>query len=106
MGVRPPQDDDDEPDRSIEFGIAALSARLEESDLTYPASGEEIVEALSNPEIPYGPGGGTISLRAAIERCDREQFDSERQLHDALHPVFEEERTSSGVVGWLRSIFS
>lgn len=37
MGVRPPQNDSSTPD-VIEFGIAALDARIQESNVEFPAA--------------------------------------------------------------------
>jgi len=94
MGVRPPQQDDDEPD-AIEFGIAALDARLSEVEVDYPATGERISEALGDAEIPYNAAGNSVSIGTAIERSDERRFESEQELLNALHPVFEEMRASA-----------
>ena len=105
MGVRPPQQDDDEPD-AIEFGIAALDARLSEVDVDYPATGETIIEELGDAKIPYNATGSRISMTEAIDRSDESRFESEQELLNALHPVFEEYRASRGasLVGRLRSL--
>jgi hypothetical protein len=94
MGVRPPQQDDDEPD-AIEFGIAALDARLSETELSFPAGEAEIRRALGGSEIPYNAGGNTVSIEKAIERSGKEHFESEQEFLNALHPVFEEMRESA-----------
>lgn len=106
MGVRPPQDDADEPD-SLAFGIAALTERLDRAEVSYPASSEELVGALGDPEIPCDPAGKGLALSAALERTEKNRFDSEDELLDTLHPVFEEYRrsSSSGLLGRLRSLF-
>jgi hypothetical protein len=105
MGVRPPQQDDDEPD-AIEFGIAALDARLSEVDVEYPASKSTIVDALGDSAIPYNATGNTVRVGDAIDRAERERFESEQDLLNALHPVFEEmrESASSSILLQLRSL--
>lgn len=106
MGVRPPADDTSEADL-VEFGIAALDARLADADLTFPANREEVVAAVGEEPIEYDASGNTIDLASALERTDQETYDSERDLLNALHPVFEDLRSSTapGVIGWLRSLF-
>jgi len=105
MGVRPPQQDDDEPD-AIEFGIAALDARLSEVDVDYPATGDAIIQALGDAKIPYNATGNRISISEAIERSDETSFESEQELLNALHPVFEElrESASSSLFMQLRAL--
>lgn len=106
MAARPPQDDTEEPDALV-FGIAALDDRLDRAELPYPADAETVVDRLSDPEIPYDPAGNTMALSEAVEQAGTERFDSERELLDALHPVFEERRRSSptGLLERLRSLF-
>jgi hypothetical protein len=94
MGVRPPQQDDDEPD-AIEFGIAALDARLSDADVSFPADSDAVVGALGDSEISYNATGNTISIRKAIDRSGKEYFESEQELLNALHPVFEDLRESA-----------
>ncbi|MFB6092291.1 MAG: hypothetical protein ABEK02_04685 [Haloquadratum sp.] len=104
MAVRPPQQDGDEPD-SLEFGIAALSPHLSEADVSFPATSDEIVRALGDPAIPYDANGNTIALSTALEAVEQRRFDSKRDLLDALHPVFEQYRSSAGgLFAQLRSL--
>jgi hypothetical protein len=105
MGVRPPQQDDDEPD-AIEFGIAALDARLSEADVRYPADRETLVTALGGTEIPYNAAGNTVAIGEAIDRAERSQFESEQDLLNTLHPIFEEmrESASSSILMQLRAL--
>jgi len=105
MGVRPPSGDDS-GGGSVEFGIAALEAHLDDTDLRFPADADAVVEALGDPEVAYDPGGSTVALSTAMDDCDAEAFDSRRDLLNALHPVFEEYRTSraGGLFGWVRSL--
>jgi hypothetical protein len=105
MAVRPPQGGDDEPD-TIEFGIAALDARLEETSVSFPATSEEIVAALDNSAIPYDAAGNTVDLSTALEQVPADRFDSESELLDQVHPVFEtyRERTANSLVARLRGL--
>ncbi len=96
MAARPPDSGTEEPD-AIEFGIAAVDARLEETDLTFPATDEDIVDAIQNESIPFNTHGFTMDLRTALEETGRSEFDSEQELLNALYPVFEERRNSTSV---------
>lgn len=105
MAARPPQQDSSSPD-SIEFGIAALVGYLDRADIEYPATRDEVVRALGDPDIPYDGSGNTVALSEAMEALPKRTFDSESELLDLLHPVFEEYRVSAsgGIIGRLRSI--
>lgn len=102
--ARAPPPDDAEPD-IIEFGIPVLDDRLEEADLEFPATGAEVEAALGAVEIPYDAAGHTVTVSAALDHVDRSSFESERDLLDALHPVFEahRRRAGTGLVGTIRS---
>jgi hypothetical protein len=106
MGVRPPQDDAEEPD-SLAFGIAALDERLDRAEVTYPTDAEEVVRELGDPDIAYDPSGHSMALSEALEQIGKNRFDAEDELLDALHPVFEQRRRSgpSGLLDRLRSLF-
>jgi len=105
MAARPPQQDSSSPD-AIEFGIAALVGHLDHVDIEYPATSEEIVRALGDPEIPYDASGGAVALSEALGQLPARSFDSKSELLDMLHPVFEEYRVSSSgsILGRLRGI--
>jgi len=105
MAVRPPQDDTSEPD-AIEFGIAALAARLEEREVEYPATDGELLDALGDQSIPYDAAGNSVRLSEALEAADADRFESEADLLDRLHPVFERyrERASLSLLGRLRAL--
>jgi hypothetical protein len=105
MAVRPPQQDGDEPE-SLEFGIAALDARLSEVDLSFPAAADDVVRALDNAEIPYDASGNSVAIEEALSNVPHSEFESESQLLDVLHPVFEEYRqsTSGSILGQLRAL--
>jgi hypothetical protein len=107
MGVQPPTDDDlsDGPD-VVEFGIAALDARLEAWDLSYPVDAAWIVDHLGDERIPVDAAGTKMDLATAVERCGRDRFESERDFLNALHPVLEaeRERSGTGLMGQLRAL--
>ena len=103
MAVRPPGDNSD-PDH-IEFGIAALAARLEEADLEYPATADEICAAVDNTDVPYDGSGNTLQLREGLAELETEQFESEAQLLEEIHPVFERRRRAGGgIVDRIRGL--
>ncbi|MFB6070302.1 MAG: hypothetical protein ABEJ76_04700 [Halanaeroarchaeum sp.] len=102
--VPPPSDSDDDPE-AIAFGIAALDDRLRAAEITFPARGERVVEVLDDPAIPVDPNGRTMRLSEAIERADRTRFENRRDLLNALHPIFEDQRgRGGGVRAFLRRI--
>lgn len=105
MAVRPPQQDSSDPE-SIEFGIAALNARLDDAEVAFPATKREILDQLNNTDVPYDGAGNTVALAEAFESIPKDRFETETELLDVLHPVFEEYRRSSsgGLFGRLRSL--
>lgn len=107
MGMRPPAGGDDEPEL-IEFGIAALDAELTDRDVSFPATRDELLTELGDIDVEYDASGNSIRLSRALERTEQSTYESERDLMNALHPVFEDlrERGSPGLLGWLRSVFS
>ncbi len=96
MAARPPGGGGSSEPEAIEFGIAALDARIEEAEVSFPATSEEIVDALGDPAVPYDAKGRTIELREAMDRLPQSEFENETELLDALYPVFDEARRSSG----------
>lgn len=104
MGVRPPSEDDAEPE-IIEFGIAAVDAQLTAADVTFPATAETLIQTFGNAEIPYDPAGRTMTLETAIQQAGTQQFKTRQELLNELHPIFEQRREqSTGVIGRLRSL--
>lgn len=106
MGVRPPSNDvDAEPD-VIEFGIAALDARLEERDVSYPISAEEFEEQYGHLDVPYDASGHSTTVSEALVDVSVQRFDSQQELLNTLHPVFERKRqaTSRSLLAQLRSL--
>ncbi|OLZ40159.1 hypothetical protein A6E15_03820 [Natrinema saccharevitans] len=106
MGVRPPSSGDDEEPDSIEFGIAAVDARLKDADLRFPATKDDVNAALGHERIPYDVHGNDVALSEMLERVPAQQFDSRQELLNALHEPFEEYRRnrSGGVVAQVRSL--
>jgi hypothetical protein len=106
MGVRPPADDDlDDGPETIAFGIAALDARLDSADLSFPADEGAVRAAVGDEEVPYNASGSTITVATALDRTDVNRFENEQELLNALHPVFEQAREGNrtGLLGRLRS---
>jgi len=105
MGVQPPADDTEEP-TAIEFGIAALDAKLGERAVDYPATAGEIRDAVGDVEVPYDPAGHSITVAEALEETTATRFDSEQDLLNALHPTFERKReaTSNSLLTQLRAL--
>ncbi len=105
MAAKPPQNETSDPD-VIEFGIASLAARLEETEIQYPVSGEQLVHQIDNTEIPIDGSGNTVALETALARVPKNEFTSESELLDVLHPVFEEYRQQAGTsfFGRLRAL--
>jgi len=106
MGVRPPQQDGDEEVATVAFGIAALDEHLDDTDVTFPVSGRELVARLDDPSVPYDAGGNEIALSTALEEAHADDFDTRQDLLNALHPVFEAKRehANSSIVGQIRSL--
>lgn len=105
MGARPPQNDTSDPE-VIEFGIAALSARIDAAAVEFPTTSRELVAAIDETAIPIDGSVNTIELQAALDAVPRDEFESESELLDVLHPVFEEHRQKAGdsFVGRLRTL--
>lgn len=105
MAARPPPTDiDDEPD-TVAFGIAALDEHLDHADVTFPADADALDHAIGDAAVPYNASGATITVSDALDAVSKRRFESERELLNALHPVFEEKRAaaSGGLLGRLRS---
>jgi hypothetical protein len=105
MGVRPPANDDSEPD-VIEFGIAALEPKLEDAEIEYPTDSRSLKAKIGGIEVPYDASGSTMQLETALEQLEGATFDSQRELLNSLHPVFERkrERAGNGIVSQLRAL--
>lgn len=105
MAARPPPADD-EPDEPTAFGIVAVDDYLEDATLEFPATPQDVVDALGDRDVRCGPNAHEIALSTALDRTGRRQFDTRRELLDELHEVFERERRgSTGFVAWLQSLF-
>lgn len=104
MAARPPTGTE-EPGEPDVFGIAVVDELLSDANLSYPVTGTEVVAATDDPSVPCGPNASELALSTALERTDRQRFESRQQLLDELHDVFERERqTGGGLLEWLRSL--
>jgi len=105
MGARPPDDDTEEP-TAIEFGIAALDAKLSEESIDYPATASEVRDSAGHIEVPYDSAGNSITVAEALEMATETRFTSEQDLLNALHPTFERKRqaASNSVLRQLRAL--
>ena len=98
MAARPPGGGGSSEPDAIEFGIAVLDERVEEAGVSFPATGDEIVDALDDSEIPYDAKGRTIRLSEALEQVPQTEFENETEFLDAMYPVFDRERREGGGV--------
>jgi hypothetical protein len=106
MAARPPQPSNGGREPTA-FGIAVVDDHLSDVDLSYPATREDVVEALDDPTIRCGPNAHEVSLSRVLQRTDRSRFQSRTELLDELHEAFERERRKGGgLLHWLRSLFS
>lgn len=106
MGVRPPQQGEDDEPETVAFGIAALDEHLNRGDVTFPSTEAELLETLDDPAVPYDAKGNEMRLSEALEQTHIGRFETRQELLNALHPVFEakRERANSSIVGQLRSL--
>lgn len=106
MGVRPPANDIDDEPETIEFGIAALDARIEDRNVSFPTTATDLDAAHGDIAVAVDAAGHEITLSAALAECPQERFESRQALLNALHPVFEtkREQRSGGILGRLRSL--
>lgn len=103
MAARPPGGGGSSEPEVIEFGIAVLDARIEEAGVSFPATSEEIVGAIDDTEIPYDAAGRTVRLDAVVDKLPQRRFENETEFLNAVYPVFDEKRrTSGGVLSTLR----
>ncbi|RQH01746.1 DUF5789 family protein [Natrarchaeobius oligotrophus] len=106
MGVRPPSSGDDDEPRSVEFGIAALDARLKDADLSFPATKDEVATELGQERVPYDVHGNDVALGEMLAEVDETEFRSRQVLLNELHEPFEAYRkeNSGGVFRQVRSM--
>ncbi|WP_144921191.1 DUF5789 family protein [Halorubrum salsamenti] len=102
MSARPPGGGGPSEPDAIEFGIAVLDERIEEADVSFPATAEEVRDALGDHEIPYDSKDRTITLNEALDEVPQSRFENETELLDALYPVFDRRRREGG--GLLTSL--
>lgn len=106
MGVRPPQQDDDDAPETVAFGIAALDDHLERADVTFPMTDKELIKALGDPAVPYDAMGNEMRLSEAFDELSHVHFETRQEFLNAVHPVFEarRERANNSFIGQLRSL--
>ncbi len=106
MGVQPPSNDIEEEPDVIEFGIAALDARLEELGVSFPADADRLRREYGSLTVPIDAAGTEITLAEALDATDRSEFDTEQDLLNVLHPVFEQhrEKASRSLIAQLRAL--
>ncbi|SDJ46455.1 hypothetical protein [Natronorubrum texcoconense] len=106
MGVRPPSGGDDDEPESVEFGIAAVDARLRRSDLSFPATRDDVAAELGHEQVPYDVHGNTVALGEMLDEIPTAEFRSRQELLNQLHEPFEEYRrnNSGGVFQQVRSM--
>lgn len=103
MAIRPPQTGPSEPD-AVTFGIAAVDREVTEADVSFPVTAAELVSELGDPSIPYDAAGNEVALSSALSELSRDRFESEAELLDVLHPVFEtyRDRAAASLLTRLR----
>jgi hypothetical protein len=106
MGVQPPSNEIETEPEVVEFGIAALAAKLDSRAVSYPIDADRLEEEHGDVSVPVDAAGHEITLADALASTERTGFDSEADLLDALHPVFEAEREaiSRSLVAQLRGL--
>jgi hypothetical protein len=95
MGVQPPSNEIEEEPDVIEFGIAALDARLEELDVSFPADADHLRREYGTLSVPVNAAGTEITLADALSEVDRREFDEEMDLRTAGPPVTAPRRETS-----------
>ncbi|WP_181692196.1 hypothetical protein [Natronomonas sp. LN261] len=106
MGVRPPQQSDNDGPEIVAFGIAALDEHLERADVVFPTTTEEVLETVGDPSVPYDATGNEIRLSEALGDLRQSRFETRQEFMNALHPIFEERRehANDSLVGRIRSL--
>jgi hypothetical protein len=106
MGVRPPSNDDNDDAETVDFGIAAVDARLRRTELAFPATKDDVAAELGHERISYDVHGNDVPLGEMLAEVDEQEFRSRQELLNALHEPFEEYRRehSNGIVQQVRSM--
>ena len=103
MAIRPPQPSSNDP-TAVTFGIAAVDERLSETDVSFPATADELVRELDDPAVAYDAAGNQVVLSVLLSELSQDRFDSRAELLDLLHPAFERHRsrTTSSLLTRIR----
>jgi len=106
MAARPPSNDIDDGPDVTEFGIVALDAAVEDWNVSFPVSSEELRAEYGDEQIPIDASGHEMSLGEALADCSRTRFRDKQDLLNALHPIFEaeRERLSNSLLSQLRAL--
>ena len=106
MGVQPPTDDIDDGPDVVEFGIAALDARISELPVEFPVESQTLASEYGDVSVPVDVAGNELRLDDALSETPRERFENQRELLNALHPVFEKRRenASRSILAQLRAL--
>jgi hypothetical protein len=106
MGVRPPSDDIEDGPDVVEFGIAALDARVDEWAVEFPVDTETLASQYGDVTVPVDAAGTDLRLDDALAEVPQRRFETKRELLNTLHPVFEQRRenASRSILAQLRSL--
>ncbi|AWB27633.1 hypothetical protein [Halococcoides cellulosivorans] len=92
MGIRPPQSDGVGDPDTVEFGIVAFDGLLSEADLTFPTDRDQVRATLAGRSIAVDPAGREVPVDDVLADLDDRTYESEGDLKNALHPIFEQRR--------------
>ncbi|MFW6436058.1 MAG: hypothetical protein ACOCYZ_00300 [Halococcoides sp.] len=95
MGIRPPQTDGIGNPDTVEFGIVAFDGLLSEADLTFPADREQVRATLAGRSVAIDPSGREVPVDDVLADLDDRTYESDSELKNALHPIFERYRQES-----------
>lgn len=106
MAARPPSNELDDEPNALEFGIVALDGAVDDWDISFPITAEELSNTYGDERLAVDPAGHEITLEEAVSECDQRRFETKQELLNCLHPVFEakRERLSGTLLGRLRSL--
>lgn len=106
MAVRPPQQQSEDAPDTVAFGIAAIDGYLNETDMQFPASSDEILDTVGDRDVPYNVAGNTVKLSTVLEAVNKSAFDDRQELMNEMHPVFEyhREQAKSSIFTRIRAL--
>jgi hypothetical protein len=106
MAARPPSNDIDDGPDVTEFGIVALDAAVEDWEVSFPVSADELRAEFGDKRIAVDASGHEMALEKALSDCPQRRFDDKQDLLNAMHPIFEteRERLSNSLLSQLRAL--